>query len=46
VDALTYGRGGGAARKNDLAEIPTDLDEYFFKLAGADAALDPGLRPP
>jgi hypothetical protein len=32
VDALTYGRGGCVARKNDLAEMPTNLDEYFFKL--------------
>jgi hypothetical protein len=41
VDALTYGRGGSAARKNDLAEIPTDLDEYFFKLAGAELPMLP-----
>jgi hypothetical protein len=31
VDALT--RGGGAARKKDLAGIPTNLDKSFFKVA-------------
>jgi hypothetical protein len=36
VDALTY--GGGAARKKDLAEIPTDLEKYFFKVVAANSA--------
>jgi hypothetical protein len=35
VDALT--RGGGAARKKDLAEFPTNLDKYF-KVATASSA--------
>jgi hypothetical protein len=35
VDPLTH--GGGAARKKDLADLPTNLDKYF-KVAAASSA--------